>query len=98
MAIITLTTDFGTKDHFVAAIKGRILSEVPQTTIVDISHEISPFDIHECAYILGAVYHGEMFRNHIKTPIKLLQHFFVAVYLYFVSPSDNFKFREIFFE
>ena len=56
MAIITLTTDFGTKDHFVAAIKGRILSEVPQTTIVDISHEISPFDIHECAYILGAVY------------------------------------------
>lgn len=56
MAIITLTTDFGTKDHFVAAIKGRILSEVPDTTIVDISHEIAPFDIHECAYILGCAY------------------------------------------
>ncbi len=56
MAIITLTTDFGGKDHFVAAIKGRILSEVVDTTIVDISHEISPFDIHECAYILKHTY------------------------------------------
>ena len=56
MAIITLTTDFGTKDHFVAAIKGRILSEVPETTIVDISHEISPFDVHECAFILKCAY------------------------------------------
>ena len=56
MAIITLTTDFGRKDYFVAAIKGRILSEVADTTVVDISHEISPFDIHECAYILKHVY------------------------------------------
>ncbi len=56
MAIITLTTDFGTKDHFVAAIKGRILSEVPDTIIVDISHNVSPFDIHECAYILKCAY------------------------------------------
>ena len=56
MAIITLTTDFGTKDHFVAAIKGRILSQLPDTTIVDISHDISPFDVHECAYVLKSVY------------------------------------------
>ncbi|MEO0570784.1 MAG: SAM-dependent chlorinase/fluorinase [Bacteroidota bacterium] len=56
MAIITLTTDFGTKDHFVAAIKGRILSQVPETTIVDISHGISPFDVHECAYILKCTF------------------------------------------
>lgn len=56
MAIITLTTDFGTKDHFVAAIKGRILSEVPNTVIVDISHEISPFDVHESAYVLKCAY------------------------------------------
>ncbi|MEM1258529.1 MAG: SAM-dependent chlorinase/fluorinase [Bacteroidota bacterium] len=56
MAIITLTTDFGTKDHFVAAMKGRILSEVPETTIIDISHEVSPFDVHECAYILKCTY------------------------------------------
>jgi len=56
MPVITLTTDFGTKDHFVAAIKGRILSEVPEATIVDISHDISPFDVHECAYILKCTY------------------------------------------
>ena len=56
MAIITLTTDFGTKDHFVAAIKGRILSQVPTTQIVDISHQVSPFDIRECAYILKCAY------------------------------------------
>ena len=56
MAIITLTTDFGTKDHFVAAIKGRILSEVADAVIVDISHEISPFDVHECAFLLKCTY------------------------------------------
>lgn len=56
MAIITLTTDFGTKDHFVAALKGRILTEVPGTVIVDISHKISPYDVWECAYILGCAY------------------------------------------
>ena len=56
MAVITLTTDFGTKDHFVAAIKGRMLSELGTVTIVDISHEISPFDVHECAYILKCAF------------------------------------------
>jgi S-adenosylmethionine hydrolase len=56
MAIITLTTDFGHKDHFVAAIKGSILNEVPDVSIVDISHEISPLDTKECAYILKNAY------------------------------------------
>ncbi len=56
MATITLTTDFGRKDHSVAAVKGTILTEVAQTTIVDISHEISPFKITECAYILKHAY------------------------------------------
>ena len=56
MAIITLTTDFGYKDHFVAAIKGNILKEVPEANIVDISHAISPLDTRECAYILKNSY------------------------------------------
>jgi hypothetical protein len=56
MAIITLTTDFGTKDHFVAAVKGAIYSELEQANIVDISHEVSPFNIQECAYILKNSY------------------------------------------
>lgn len=58
MAIITLTTDFGLKDHFVAVLKGSIYTELPDAKIVDISHDISPFDIHECAYILENSYHN----------------------------------------
>lgn len=56
MAIITLTTDFGTKDYFVAAIKGAIYTELENPTIVDISHDISPFNIQECAYVLKNAY------------------------------------------
>ena len=43
MAIITLTTDYGNKDYFTAAIKGAILSEAPEVQVIDISHQISPF-------------------------------------------------------
>jgi S-adenosylmethionine hydrolase len=56
MAIITLTTDFGLKDHFVGALKGSIYKELADAKIVDISHNISPFNIQECAYILGNAY------------------------------------------
>lgn len=56
MAIITLTTDFGLKDHFVGALKGSIYSELSDAKIVDISHGISPFNIQECAYILENSY------------------------------------------
>jgi len=56
MSIITLTTDFGIKDHFVGAIKGTIYSELPDAKIVDISHHISPFNITETAYILKNSY------------------------------------------
>ena len=56
MAIITLTTDFGYKDHFVGAVKGAILSNLPNVRIVDISHAIGPFNIQECAYILKNAY------------------------------------------
>jgi len=56
MSLITLTTDFGTKDHFVGAIKGAIYSELPNAKIVDITHEISPFNITETAYILKNSY------------------------------------------
>ena len=56
MSIITLTTDFGTKDHFVGAVKGAILSELSDVKIIDITHEISPFNITETAYILTNSY------------------------------------------
>lgn len=56
MAIITLTTDFGYKDHFVGAIKGTIYKELREVQLVDITHAISPFNIQECAYILKNSY------------------------------------------
>ena len=56
MPFITLTTDFGTKDHFVGAVKGAIYSELNDAKIVDITHEISPFNITETAYILKNAY------------------------------------------
>ena len=56
MSLITLTTDFGTKDHFVGAVKGAILSELSDAKIIDITHEISPFNIAETAYILTNSY------------------------------------------
>jgi len=52
MAIITLTTDFGTKDHFTAAVKGALLSEILEAKVVDVSHNISPFSILEAAYVI----------------------------------------------
>ena len=56
MAIITLTTDFGEKDHFVGAIKGAIYNELEDVRIVDISHAISPFNVLEAAYIIQNAY------------------------------------------
>ncbi|MFT4576080.1 MAG: S-adenosylmethionine hydrolase [Polaribacter sp.] len=56
MSLITLTTDFGTKDHFIGAVKGAIYSELPDARIVDITHEVSPFNIAETAYILKNSY------------------------------------------
>ncbi|MGB5460940.1 MAG: SAM-dependent chlorinase/fluorinase [Eudoraea sp.] len=56
MAIITLTTDFGYKDHFVGALKGTIYKELSDAKIVDITHAVSPFNIQECAYILKNSY------------------------------------------
>ncbi|MEA9415844.1 SAM-dependent chlorinase/fluorinase [Flavobacterium sp. PL02] len=56
MSIITLTTDYGLKDHFVGALKGKILSEYSEATIVDISHDIDPFNTTEASYIIGASY------------------------------------------
>ena len=55
-SIITLLTDFGIKDHYVASLKGVILGINPHCTLVDISHQVSPQDIREGAFILANTY------------------------------------------
>ena len=52
--VITLTTDFGTRDPYVGAMKGVILSRCPQANVVDISHEIEPQSVPQGAYILAS--------------------------------------------
>jgi S-adenosylmethionine hydrolase len=54
--IITLLTDFGIADYYVAAMKGVILSRAPQTQLVDISHAIAPQDVLSAAYVLSGAY------------------------------------------
>ena len=46
----------GLNDHYVASLKGTILSSVENPTIVDISHSVRPFDIAEAAYLLSSCY------------------------------------------
>ena len=56
MNFITLTTDFGFKDFSVAITKANIYSNISNAIIVDISHEISPFNNTQAAYILKNSY------------------------------------------
>ncbi len=54
MGILTLLTDFGTADHYVAAVKGVVLGLAPGTTLVDVSHEVPPGDVAAGAWLLAA--------------------------------------------
>jgi len=52
MAIVTLTTDWNKGDYYVGALKGKILSRDLSTIIVDITHQVQPFNIMQAAFIL----------------------------------------------
>jgi S-adenosylmethionine hydrolase len=91
VSVITLITDFGTKDHYVGSVKGALYSELNDLRIVDISHSISPFNIIEAAYIIENSYKNFPIGSiHIigvdseKTPeqnhlvIKLDGHYFIC--------------------
>ena len=54
--VITLTTDFGTSDHFVGTMKGVILGIHPAAQIIDITHDVHPFDIAEGAFTIAQAY------------------------------------------
>ncbi len=56
MAIITFISDFGYSDHYVAAVKGKILQIDPDLRIVDISHSIEHFDLAHCSHVLKMVF------------------------------------------
>ena len=56
MTLITLLTDFGTTDAYVAEMKGRLLSLAPAAQVVDVSHTLAPGDVRAAAYVIGRVW------------------------------------------
>ncbi|MEO6760224.1 MAG: SAM-dependent chlorinase/fluorinase [Saprospiraceae bacterium] len=58
MNIVTLTTDFGTQDFYVGALKGALLQHCRDLYLVDISHHIPPFDIVQGAYVAKHAWHA----------------------------------------
>jgi S-adenosylmethionine hydrolase len=57
MPIITVLTDFGTADSYVAEVKGVLLSRAPGAVLVDITHDVGAGDIRSAAYLLGRTWH-----------------------------------------
>ena len=56
MGLITITSDFGTTDHYLGILKGRIYSQLESAKIVDISNNIEKFNIAQAAFILKNSY------------------------------------------
>lgn len=53
MSVITLLTDFGTRDCYLGEVRGVLVSRVPEVTLVDITHDIAPGDVAGAAYVLS---------------------------------------------
>src|SRR6478735_8099236 len=91
MAIITFMSDFGERDHYVAAVKARIYNLNHNVKIVDITHNIDLFNIPHAAFVLGSVFRdfpkGTVHLVSVNSPnrekdrmiaIKLEEHYFVG--------------------
>lgn len=91
MAIITFMSDFGHRDHYVSAVKARVLSINPNIKIVDITHSIEHFNIPHAAFVLRSVFRdfpkGTVHLVSVNTStseknkmiaIKLEEHYFVG--------------------
>jgi S-adenosylmethionine hydrolase len=57
MPVITLTTDWGLTDHYVAALKGELMSLAPEAAIVDITHQIPAYDFMRAAFVFKSAYY-----------------------------------------
>ncbi len=66
MPLVTLTSDMGHQDYLIGAVKGRLLRINPQFEIIDISHNLSPFNYPQAAYICrSAIKNFPEFTHHI---------------------------------
>ncbi|HLK30631.1 MAG TPA: SAM-dependent chlorinase/fluorinase [Puia sp.] len=90
MAFVTLTSDIGGQDYLVAAIKGQLLGINPNFSLVDISHQLSPFNYPQAAYIIrNAIKNFPDFAYHIvlvnlfeKKPEQLLLAYYNNQYIF----------------
>ncbi|MBN2481787.1 MAG: SAM-dependent chlorinase/fluorinase [Bacteroidales bacterium] len=91
MAIVTLISDWNKDDYYVAAVKGKILSQCPDTTFVDISHQIPSFNIAQAGYLLRSSYLHfpentihiiavgcECYEDHPHVAVRYHNHFFIG--------------------
>jgi S-adenosylmethionine hydrolase len=91
MAIITLLTDSGENDHYVAAIKAKILSINPGVNTIDLTHQITPCDIAHAAFVLRSVFrdfpagtvhlvgvHATGNRGDMPIALQMEDHFFIG--------------------
>jgi len=91
MALITFTSDFGYSDHYVSAVKAKILSQNPDLRIINISHDIDRFNLAHGSHVISQVFrdfppgtvhlvainsHNNLSEAHIA--LKLEDHFFVG--------------------
>jgi S-adenosylmethionine hydrolase len=89
--VITLTTDFGEQDVYVASVKGVILTINPDAVLIDICHTVEPQHIAQAAFIIGEAYrHFPVDTVHIvivdpgvgsrrrSLAVKTASHFFIA--------------------
>lgn len=101
MAVITLTSDWGLNDYYVAAVKGMIYKALPEAQIVDITHQVAPFDVGQAAYIVKNTHRsfpdGTIHIIGVNTEESINHPHAVALYnkQYFIG-SDNGVFALIF--
>lgn len=103
MSIITLTTDLGTNDSYLASVKGSIYSEINNIKIVDISNNINPYDIQQAAYVLRSC-----FKDFPKNTIHIIsvhdelsisnEHLAVEAHGHYFIGADNGVFSLLFNE
>ncbi len=101
MAIVTIISDMGTDGYYIPAIKGVILSQNPDTTIVDISHSINSFDLSQAAYIIKNTWFnfpkGTAHLIGVDTnPSKTTKHLCIRYNGHFFIGADNGIFSLIF--
>src|SRR5690606_36668509 len=91
MAIVTLLTDSGENDHYVAAIKAGIMKVNPGAAVVDLTHGIASCDIAHAAFVLRSVFrdfptgtvhlvgvHATGNRDDMPIGVEIEDHFFVG--------------------